>query len=304
MSVDGPPVQEHRLSLCICTLDRPVELARCLSTLHAGSRLPDEILVADDSPDPEKTQSLCAQYSRVRYLRGPGAGLAAKRNQLLGEVSGTHILFPDDDVTFPPDFIARVYTIIDGMNPRSLVSGFNINHYPDGRSEKVLPHNPDFWGHQKLSLGDEPRAITMNATVLPASLFRHARFDERLIYGSEEIDLARQALALGYSIEYSEELYIDHHPPEVRRDYQSTRIVEGLRLFATTKAYWRYERAPVKAFIYAVLAPFQMIASAMRRRDTPARDVVGAVALAAKLGMSSVAGRLRGRRQPTWSTRG
>ena len=304
MSGDGPPVQELRLSLCICTLDRPLELARCLSTLHAGSRLPDEILVADDSPDPEETQAVCSRYSGVRYLRGPGAGLAAKRNQLLGEVSGTHIIFPDDDVTFPPDFITRVYTLMTRMNSRALVTGFNINHWADGRSEKVLPHNPDFWGHQKLSLGDEPRAITMNATVLPASLFRHARFDERLVYGSEEIDLARQALSLGYSIEYSEELYIHHHPPEVRRGYQSTRIVEGLRLFATTKAYWRYERAPVKALIYAVLAPLQMIASAIRRRDTPARDVVGAVALAAKLGVSSIAGRLRGRVLRTGSTQG
>jgi GT2 family glycosyltransferase len=269
------------LSLCIGTLERPSELARCLESLHAGTRLPDEILVSDDSPDPEPTRAVCSQYPKVRYLRGPGAGLAIKRNQLVDAARGTHILFTDDDVTFPHDFIASAHRVIRRMQPRTVVTGFTVNHWKDGHSEKVPPHNPDFWGLQRLPIEKEPRALSMNATLFPANLFGELRFDPRLIYGSEEIDLARHARALGYRIEYTEELYTDHHPPDERRDYQSVRITEGLRLFATAKAYWCYERARAKTVAYVVLASVQLVVGALRRHCL--REALAAIALAGRL---------------------
>jgi GT2 family glycosyltransferase len=283
------PQRYPRLSLCIGTLDRPSELARCLATLHAGSRLPDEVLVSDDSPDPEPTRAVCERHERVRYLRGPGAGLASKRNQLVDAATGTHILFTDDDVTFPADFIATAYRVMARMTARSVVTGFTVNRWGDGRSEKVPPHNPDFWGVQRLPVDGEARAISMNAALIPAGLFREVRFDSRLVYGSEEIDLVRHALSLGYWIEYTEELYTDHHPPQERRDYQSVRITEGLRLFATAKAYWCYEHARGKALLYAVLAPLQLLGAGLRRRDV--REVLAAVTLAGRLAVLAAARR-------------
>jgi GT2 family glycosyltransferase len=296
MSVPDSRSQEPTLSLCIGTLDRASELARGLATLHAGSKLPDEVLVSDDSAEPAPTRAVCDRYERVRYLRGPGAGLGMKRNQLVDEAKGTHILFTDDDVTFPPDFIATAYRVIAAMRPRSVVTGFTINRGSNGRSEKIPPHNPDFWGLQRLPVTDDVRAISMNATLFPASLFREVRFDPRLIYGAEEIDLVRHALSLGYRIEYTEELYTDHHPSEERRDYQATRITEGSRLFATAKAYWCYERAPAKAVLYAVLAPLQLVGGALRRRDTPVREAFAAVGLAARLTVPAAARRVVARR--------
>jgi glycosyltransferase involved in cell wall biosynthesis len=268
------------LSLCICTLDRPTELARCLATLHEGTQLPAEVLVSDDSPAPEPTRAVCARYERVRYMRGPGQGLAAKRNQLLDEARGTHILFTDDDVTFPSDFIAKAHDVMARMTPRRIVTGFTINRWADGRSEKIPPRNPDFWGHQTRLMQDDPRSISMNATIFPATLFSEVRFDPRLVYGAEEIDLARHALSIAYAIEYTDEMYTDHHPPTARRDYQTTRIIEGLRLFATTKAYWRY----------AALAPLQLVGAAVKRPEFSLREAIGAVGLALRLGLSATGG--------------
>jgi GT2 family glycosyltransferase len=294
MSVSESRGGDRTLSLCIPTLDRPRELSRCLASLHAGSMLPDEVLVSDDSPDPGPTRSVCREYERVRYLRGPGAGLATKRNQLIDASTASHVLFTDDDVTFPADCIATAYRLIRGMSPRTVISGFTVNHRPDGRSEKVPPHDPDFWGIQRLPIGAEPRAVSMNAALLPADLFREARFDPRLVYGAEELDLVRHALSVGYRIDYREDLYTDHHPPDEHRDYQTTRMTEGLRLYATAKAYWSYERARAKAVAYAVLAPFQLLGGGWRRGD--ARGALGAIGVAARLTLGATVRRAAPRR--------
>jgi GT2 family glycosyltransferase len=283
-----------KLSICICTFDRPAELRRALDTLMAGTRQPDEVLVSDDSPDPEPTRAVCARHSIVRYMRGPGAGLPAKRNQLIDEATGTHIHFPDDDVTFPPGFVAAAYAAMERMDTRTILTGYTIDHHPDGRTEVVPPHDPDFWGLQRLQVSSEPRSLSMNAAIFPAAVFDVLRFDNRLTYGAEEIDFARRLLVAGFRIEYTDELYTHHHPPAVRRDYQTRRVVNGLRLFATGKAYWGYERAPLKAAAYAVLAPLQLLGNAMRTRDRAAlREAVAAIGLAARLTLAAAARRAR-----------
>src|SRR5262245_48632591 len=145
--------EEIRLSVLICTLDRPDELERCLRSLFAGAEHPHEVVVGDDSADEARVRRICAQYPVVLYVRGEGTGLPAKRNLLLDRATGTHVHFADDDVEFPSDYMSRARRIIADMAPRTIVTGHEIEHYRDGRVLEICPKNADFWGLQQVWVG-------------------------------------------------------------------------------------------------------------------------------------------------------
>ena len=47
-------------------------------------------------------------------------------------------------------------------------------------------------------------------------------------------------------------------------------FIHASRLYATAKAYWQYERSPLKTLAYILLAPLQLAGSAVRRGNISA----------------------------------
>jgi glycosyltransferase involved in cell wall biosynthesis len=266
--------QKHRdqttLSLCICTMNRPDELDRCLNSVFQNTETPDEVIVSDDSPDPRSTQAVVANYPGVIYQTGKRRGLSANRNVCIHRATSSHLIFIDDDVRVPHNFVATARHLIN-TDPQTLITGYEMNHGGVGQQEqgrKVVPHNADFWGVQRLPVNHQYRAIVINATIFPRTLFTQASFDEQLRYGCDEIDMARHATALGYSIVYHDELYVHHYPSPVNRE-QYKRFIHASRFYTTTKAYWYYDHSRLKALIYLLLAPLQLAASGLKKGDLP-----------------------------------
>lgn len=263
-------INTHLISLCICTMNRPDELDQCLNSIFQGIEKPDEVIVSDDGDDPAVTKMIAAKYPNVIYQPGPRKGLSFNRNACLRRVMHDHLIFIDDDVCVPPEFIAVARQLIAVSTPQSILTGYEMNHssalHRQQEVRKVVPHNADFWGIQRLPVSNEYRAIVINATIFPRSLFEQAQFDEHLRYGCDEIDIARHAVALGYKILYQDKLYVDHYPSFVNRD-KYKRFVHASRFYTTTKAYWQYERSWFKALVYLIFAPLQLAASGLKRGD-------------------------------------
>jgi GT2 family glycosyltransferase len=179
----------------------------------------------------------------------------------------------DDDVCVSPEFFAVARELIAASEPKMLITGYEMNYGGGGRWQgevkKVVPHNADFWGLQRVPVDGEYRSIVINSTIFPKSLFEQAFFDGHLRYGSEEIDMALHATSLGYRIIYQDSLYVHHYPSSINRETYK-RFVHASRLYATTKAYWHYEHSITKTLTYALLAPLQLIGSAVRRGNIPA----------------------------------
>jgi GT2 family glycosyltransferase len=107
-----------KLSVVIATYRRAASLGRTLDTISSQRRLPDEVIVVDQSPAEEKN----AVEAVVR--KAEQAGLPARliwsevpsstraRNLGLDSANGDWVVFSDDDVDWPPavisDFIAKV----------------------------------------------------------------------------------------------------------------------------------------------------------------------------------------------------
>jgi len=253
------------ITLCICTMNRPDELSRCLDSVFQNVDRPDEVIVSDDSPDEEPARAVVAKYPQVIYQPGPRRGLGPNRNACIQSASGSHIIFVDDDVCIPAAFFATARQLIASSEPKTIITGYQLDH----GDYKIVPHNADFWGLQRVPVSNEYRAIVINAAIFPKSLFEQALFDEHVRYGSEEIDMAQHAISLGYRIVYHDCLYVNHYPSPANRD-KYKQFIEASRLYVTTKAYWQYERSVPKTLAYIVLAPLQLAGSAIRKGDVSA----------------------------------
>jgi GT2 family glycosyltransferase len=288
------------VAICICTRNRPQELARALASVDELATRPAQLLVADDS-DREMTpavRDVWARHPDATYVSGPRRGLAANRNACLDLLDPMveAVSFVDDDVVLPSDFVNVAFAALRSSPEFTIVTGHEYQYGHD-----VRPHNLSFWGH----LEEKPREeapvtqICINATLFPRALFDLVRFDEFLRYGSEEADIAAQAQRAGYRIISVEEFVVEHRPSAVgRAEYR--RFVEASRLYATYKRYRWLESSPTKAAAYAILAPLQLIGALIHRRQF---ELVPDAVRAAWIARQGVAAYRRARREPATAVR-
>lgn len=106
-----------RVSAIVTTYERPEFLARCLASLEAQTRRPDEVIVADDGSGPEALAAARAQVEACglpgRVVTQPKQGFraAASRNNAVRAASGDWFFFADGDLLFLPDAIEQHLTL-------------------------------------------------------------------------------------------------------------------------------------------------------------------------------------------------
>jgi glycosyltransferase involved in cell wall biosynthesis len=254
------------LTVCICTRNRPEALELALGSVVENAP-GAAIVVSDDGEDGEAAQ-VARRFPRCRWQRGPQRGLGANRNAALAAARTPWVLFLDDDARVGETFVPAISACLAALEPnvraRTIVSGRECKN---GRI--VSPHDVDFLGFQRREYGEEDplHTVVINAAVWPRSVFDRVGFDEKLRYGSDEVDLSYSALAAGYRIERCWNAVNYHDPdPRGRAGYPDEAQVSRLR--ATTRRYWRLERRRLSAFWFVLVAPLQLMA-ALTRRDGP-----------------------------------
>jgi GT2 family glycosyltransferase len=116
------------LTVGICTYRRASSVARILPSIFAQTRMPDQLVIVDASPDSETEEVLNAFLESngrpftVNYRRVSGAlrGLTRQRNAILKLADRTITVFFDDDVILDKDCLATLEKV---LNARSDVSG-------------------------------------------------------------------------------------------------------------------------------------------------------------------------------------
>jgi GT2 family glycosyltransferase len=124
------------LSVIIATMDREEELYRCLDSIRAQSRLPEELVIVDDGAlDVEALRLRVPQGVEFQYHRKSPPGLSASRNLGARAARGEFLLFLDDDVVLEPNFIEEISKIFQEDRAGTLggVSGVIVNRRPRPR---------------------------------------------------------------------------------------------------------------------------------------------------------------------------
>jgi len=96
-----------RVSVVVPHLNQTEALDRCLASLAAGSRRPDEIIVVDNG-SVRLPESVCARHPGVRLAREDTPGPGPARNTGVAMASGDVLAFIDADCVAAPDWIAVV----------------------------------------------------------------------------------------------------------------------------------------------------------------------------------------------------
>lgn len=120
-------IEWPRVTVAICTRDRPHDLAVCLEAL---SRLdyPDlDLLVIDNAPSSQASEKLVTDhYPQVRYVQEPRPGLSWARNRAILEAQGELIAFTDDDVVVDPSWIRALAQVFVENSDVMAVTGLVV----------------------------------------------------------------------------------------------------------------------------------------------------------------------------------
>jgi glycosyltransferase involved in cell wall biosynthesis len=256
---DATAVRSPTVSVCICTRNRPAALTRTLDSLGTSSIPPTQVIVSDDSTDDRTSELVRRHYPEVTYRRGPRRGLGANRNTVVAAAIGDFVLFLDDDCLLDPDFLRHAVARLSEADhqQRTIVNGCELKH-----GTRIVSRDQCFLGFQNRAYNppDDFYSVVMNAALFPRDLFSHVRFDERLIYGYDEVDLTTRAVANGYHIVNCPDAVNQHFPSPVNRDYYGAHA-SASRIYVTFKRYFWTQRRPLKAVAYLLIGAFHIVAS-------------------------------------------
>lgn len=253
------------VSVCICTRDRPAELARLLASIPRESAFIMEVLVSDDGEDEGTTRKVTSAFPGVTWIRGPSKGVAANRNNVALAAAGSHVWFVDDDACVGMGCLQAFVECIE-QHPapeRLILTGLVMEG-----GAMVWPHEQTFLGHQgvRYSSGQRLMTVVLSNAVFPRAVFDRLRFDERLRSVCEEADFTTRAVAQGFEILCCPRAVAEHSPPgDEAGEKRYGREFEVARVYVTAKRRALTEKSYVRAAIYLGVAIPHMIGGRLRR---------------------------------------
>lgn len=206
----GPdePRRATSFAVAVCTRDRGEGYVCAVRAVLAGTLLPTEIVVVDQSSD-ERSLNASGRFAAVpgfRYQRFATTGLARARNAAMGFTRADAVAFTDDDCEPSPDWLEGV---AEGFarDPRVGVVFGNVRAGPHDRALGFIPSYERAAPVLATSLRDKHRAEGIGASMAVRRDAWEALggFDERLGAGGpfragEDIDFAMRALERGCAV--------------------------------------------------------------------------------------------------------
>ncbi len=250
-------LKEFNVSVCICTRNRPENLKKALDSLANSTYPIYETIVSDDSTNSDTTTLVQSHYPHVKYLSGPRQGLGANRNNAIKAITGSHVLFIDDDVVLGEQFLATIVAYLENYIQQEgddidnlIITGPQLDH-----GYLMFPNDQNFLGFQSIPYkeGEELRTVVINSAVFPATVFQKVLFDEKLVYGCDEVDFTTRAVKAGFKIRLCKEAVNLHLPSLINRDFYKP-YHEASRIYVTFKRYFSTEQKQSKALFYLLVA--------------------------------------------------
>ncbi|MBN9672673.1 glycosyltransferase family 2 protein [Roseibium aggregatum] len=234
----------QKLVIAVCTAQRPNMLKACLRSLDKlirpqGTEL--AVVVVENDPKPfftaEEADRLKAELSLpVFFHHEPRKGIPFARNTALEaalEQDPDWVALIDDDERAEPDWIEKLLAACV-EHDAEVANGPVRRIY-----EKPAPH---WWKSQLLKPRPTGTIITeapTNNVLIGARILRKdglgLRFDERLTFGSEDIDFFRRTHAAGAKMIWVDEAFVEEDIPASR--VEPRRLMSRMHMAATSGAY-------------------------------------------------------------------
>ncbi len=275
-----------RLTVCVCTHDRPAYLRACLEGLRRQSVRPErfEVLVVDSASAPEPAQEverLAMAGSNVRHLRVERPGVSLARNVGARCARSEWIAYIDDDAIPEPGWVRAILDAVAEPNPPALIGGRILPRWEAPLPAwwpaslrgvlSIIEHDwPGEYRTEDMPRGLEPYAANMVvnvAALLETGGFRAAvgRYGSALL-SDEEVQLAWRLQNSGLSARYDPRIVVRHQIAKERLTpawllrqlyWQGASSVVTRRLLGEGASIW--QALPRRLAVAVLFAPAALI---------------------------------------------
>ena len=206
-----PTPERLRISVVIPHLNQSDFLDRCLTSLAAGMRLPDEVIVVDNGSR-VLPEALCAVHgARLLTESEPGPGPA--RNRGIAATSGDILAFIDADCLADPGWLATAEAAMAGTSTTILGGDVRIALADPARPTMTEAYESLYAYRMDRYIAREGFTGTGNLVIRRAVLDDVGSFAG--IGVAEDRDWGRRATAKGYRIHFVSEMRV-YHPARRR----------------------------------------------------------------------------------------
>jgi GT2 family glycosyltransferase len=243
-----------RLTVAICTKDRPDNVARLLRSLlplqSSDLRSQFEILVVDNAPSDDRTKDLITTLPTVRYSYEPKAGLNFARNRALQDATGELLAFLDDDVVVDRQWLNGLQETWSENPDAGAFTGLVLPYELETDAQILFEQRGGFRrGFEKIrydqTLSDNP-SYPCGAGIFGAGcnmafqrhvLLKLGGFDEALdtgkpLPGGGDLDIFYRIVRAGYPIAYEPQYLVYHQHRRELSQLQHQYWTWGLGLMA------------------------------------------------------------------------
>ena len=171
---------------CENTLKRTVE-----SIIASGLMDYEIIIVNDGSTDNTALvcNSLCKQYSFIKYFEQENSGVSAARNRGISISAGKYILFFDADDTAEQNGFSECIDIIKNEKPDILVFGMSFDYYKNGkiyRRDKLIPERTGMLNKEQIKAELESLYNTNSLSSACNKLYKRALVsDNNILFNTD-----------------------------------------------------------------------------------------------------------------------
>ena len=212
-----------RFSVIIATKDRAALLDGALASLARQEHALDLEVIVVDNGSSDATKAVAERHGVV-YVYEPQPNRGKARNRGVAVAAGSVVLFVDDDVVLPPDFLAAHARAHAASRFPLVVSGpiINVPSAQERPTPAIVNYSAAFF-------------CTCNVSVRAASLAAVGGFDEAFeLYGWEDTELGVRLRDFDVRRAFAWDAYLWHiKPPELDTlDAALTKTIEKARMAA------------------------------------------------------------------------
>lgn len=243
------------VSIIICTRNRAEHLRLTLESL-ADLRLPaslnGELIVVDNASTdstPAVVQCCSLPQMPVRYVCQPEPGLSRSRNRGLIEAAGDIILFTDDDIRPPTDWVEAMCEPILSGKADAVAGGVHMAPHLE-KPWMELPHHILVASNTWWQPATQATLVGANMAFSRRVLSLVPGFDVELGAGAlgsyDDYLFSQQIERAGFRVATVLPASVEHHfQPDRLQSAAMIRTAEGLgRSLAYIAHHWKHEPAP------------------------------------------------------------
>lgn len=227
--IDGTPV-----SVLISSRNRPEFLLDVVRSVLAGSSVPDEIVIVDQSerPNTDLQALLLPREVSMRYVHSRTIGLSRSRNIAFANASHPVVVVIDDDCLAAEDWLATIVRAVLAAGSKVVVTGRVLASKPtDAATFAPSLHTSEHPALFRGKLTTDPLA-TFNFALHASTFAAVGGFDPRIGPGTrfpaaEDNDYGYRLLRMGYAIAFEPAALVYHRSWRARNAYIALRYAYG-----------------------------------------------------------------------------